>query len=143
MRHYETIYIINPDLADEDYREVLKKFLELVENHKGAVVKVEEWGKQRLAYLVKKFDRGSYVLMGYCGWPPLTQELERELKLDDRVIKYQTVKLADNVDPQALIQKEKEMKKEREVSQEKTTESEETVLNGKEIAPNEEVTDGV
>jgi small subunit ribosomal protein S6 len=71
--------------------------------------------------------------MDYCGGPGITAELERDLKLDDRILKYQTVKLADDVEPQALVQKEEEAKKktaptedqaqEEETAQEEKTES--------------------
>jgi small subunit ribosomal protein S6 len=108
MRHYETIYIVDPNLSDEEYGEVTKKFNNLIEKQKGVIIKTDEWGAQKLAYRVKKFDKGSYVLVDYCGNPGLTVELERALKLDSRIIKYQTVNLADNVDPEELILKEKE-----------------------------------
>ena len=110
MRHYETIFIVSPEMTDEDYKAVLDKFSNLIEKLKGVMIKVEEWGKQKLAYKVKKFDRGSFVLFDYCGESGLTAELGRDLKLDDRVIKYQTVKLADVVDPEELLQKEQEAK---------------------------------
>jgi len=106
MRHYETIYIVNPNLAEEDAQGVIKKFNDLIEKHKGVIIKIQEWGTQRLAYLLKKFDKGSYVLVDYCGGPGITAELEREFKLDDRILKYQTVKLSDAVDPQELLLKE-------------------------------------
>lgn len=102
MRYYETLYLINPNIADEDYREAVSKFSSLVENNKGVVIRVDEWGKKTLAYAVKKFDKGYYVLLQYCGDPVLIEKLQRDLKLDDRVIKYQTVKLSDNEDPEAL-----------------------------------------
>ena len=108
MRHYETIYIIDPNLSEEEYGDITKKFNNLIEKQKGVVIKTDEWGAQRLAYRVKKFDKGFYVLVDYCGNPGLTAELERDLKLDSRIIKYQTVNLADNVDPEELILKEKE-----------------------------------
>lgn len=112
MRRYETLYIVSPNLADEDYKEAITKFNSLIEKQKGIIVKVQEWGKQRLAYEVKKFDKGSYVLMDYCGEPEITAELERDLKLDDRVLMYQTIKLADRVDHQELIPKAEEAEKE-------------------------------
>ncbi len=127
MRHYETLYIVNPELDDENYRSVIDKFRDLIEKENGVVVKLEEWGKQRLAYLVKKFDQGAYVLLDYCGGSDITAELERDLKLDDRVLKYQTVKLADDVDPQALLQKEEEARKETAATEEQAQETEETV----------------
>lgn len=102
MRYYETLYIINPNLADEDYKEVVTKFSGLVEKNDGVVTKVDEWGKKSLAYEVKKYDRGYYMLLQYCGEPGITDRLKRDLKLDDRVLKYQTIKLSDHVDPEAI-----------------------------------------
>ena len=111
MRYYETLYIVHPDLADDDYREVVAKFTNLVEKEKGVVIKVEEWGKKTLAYEVKKFDKGSYVLLQYCGEPAILGELKREMGLDDRVLKYQTIKLSDHADPEALKAKGEEDRK--------------------------------
>jgi len=102
MRYYETLYIINPELADEEYREVIAKMNALVEREKGVLIRVEEWGKRTLAYEVKKFDKGSYVLLQYCGESGIVAELKREMTLDDRVIKYQTIKLSDHADPEVL-----------------------------------------
>jgi small subunit ribosomal protein S6 len=102
MRYYETLYLINPNIEEEGYRDVVNKFNSFVENNKGIVIRVDEWGKKTLAYTVKKFDKGYYVLLQYCGEPVLIEKLQRDLKLDDRVIKYQTVKLSDNEDPEAL-----------------------------------------
>ena len=110
MRYYETLYLINPNIEDEDYREVVNKFNSLVEQNKGIVIRVDEWGKKTLAYSVKKFDKGYYVLLQYCGEPALIEKLQRDLKLDDRVIKYQTVKLSDNEDPEILKAKAEEDK---------------------------------
>lgn len=115
MKHYETIIIVNPNLGDEEYGEIVSKFRDLIGTSMGVVVKLEEWGKQRLAYELKKFDNGIYVLVDYCGEPGLIVELERNLKLDERVLKYQTVKLADKADPEALIREEEENRKKRPV----------------------------
>ena len=102
MRYYETLYIVNPNLADEDYKEVVAKFSGLVEKNEGVVTKADEWGKKSLAYTVKKHDKGYYVLLRYCGEPGITDQLKRDLKLDDSVLKYQTIKLSDHVDPAAI-----------------------------------------
>ncbi|UCF82986.1 MAG: 30S ribosomal protein S6, partial [Desulfobacteraceae bacterium] len=102
MRYYETLYLINPDLAVDDYRKVVDKFNSLIEKNNGAIIKLDEWGKKTLAYDVKKFDKGYYVLLNYCGEPDLLVELRRNFKLDDRVLKYQTIKLSNNADPEAL-----------------------------------------
>ena len=105
MRYYETLYIINPNLAEEDYRAVVAKFTDAVEKNKGVVTKVDEWGKKSLAYDIKKFDKGFYVLLQFCGEADLTAELKREMSLDDRILKYQTIKLSDNADLEKLMPK--------------------------------------
>ncbi len=104
MRYYETLYLINPNLSDEDNSDVVTKFNDLVEKNKGVIIKVDEWGKKTLAYEVKKFDKGYYVLLSYCGEPDLITVLKREFKLDERILKYQTIKLSDNEDPEKLKQ---------------------------------------
>jgi small subunit ribosomal protein S6 len=129
MRRYETLYIVSPNLADEDYKKAITKFNSLIEKQKGILVKVQEWGRQRLAYEVKKFDKGSYVLMDYCGEPEITAELERDLKLDDRVLMFQTIKLADRVDHQELILKAKEAEEEIAEREAQIIEKETTVQN--------------
>jgi len=102
MRYYETLYIINPNLSDEENGEVITKFNDLVEKNKGVLIKVDEWGKRTLAYEIKKFKKGSYVLLNYCGQGSIIAELERGMKLDERILQYQTVKLSDSVDPEEL-----------------------------------------
>ena len=111
MRHYEIIYVINPNESDDEFNEIIEKFNNLIVNQKGIIIKTQKWGKQRLAYTVKKFNNGFYVLVDFCANPGVTTELERNLNLDDRIIKYQTVKLADKADPQELIEKEKDAQK--------------------------------
>jgi small subunit ribosomal protein S6 len=131
MKHYETLYIVNPELDEEDYKAVVGKFKDLIEKEKGVIVKLDEWGKQRLAYPIKKADQGAYVLMDYCGGAGVTAVLERDLKLDDRILKYQTVKLADEVEPQALVQKEEEAKEETAPTEDQAQEKEETAQDEK------------
>jgi small subunit ribosomal protein S6 len=102
MRHYETLYLLNPDLPEDEYKAETAKFLEIIEKNKGEVIKTEEWGKRSLAYDIKKFDKGFYVLIDYCGEGGLISEIERSFKLDERVLKYQTLKLSDHADVEAL-----------------------------------------
>ena len=108
MRHYETIYIVNPNLSDEEVEQVNEKFKSLIDSQKGVVIKLQDWGKQRLAYDIKKYDKGSYFLVDFCADPGLTTDLARNLKLDERILKFQTVKLEDYADPQELIKQEEE-----------------------------------
>ncbi len=108
MKYYETIFIVDPDLSDEEYQAALAKSNEVIEKQKGVIVKVREWGKQRLAYPIQRKEKGSYVVVNYCGEGGTSAELERQLKLDDRVLKAMTVKLEESVDPEELLRQEKE-----------------------------------
>jgi small subunit ribosomal protein S6 len=143
MRHYQTILIINPTLMEESYREVIDKVQSLIQRQKGVIVKVEEWGQQRLAYPVKKLEKGFYVLFSYCGGSGATSELGRDLKLDDRILKYQTVKLADDVDPEELIRKEKETRKEPERKEDQDTQAQQDTIRISAEQPAEEVKSNV
>jgi small subunit ribosomal protein S6 len=150
MRHYETVVIINPNLSDDDHKEVVKKYDDLIAKENGVIVKIDEWGKQRLAYELKRFDKGAYVLMEYCGAQDLTSALARALKLDDRILKFQTIKLADRVDPESLIKKEKEAEQEPEVAEDQAEDKAEepkpdeaTVAPEAQAEETEEVKNGV
>jgi len=108
MNHYETIYIVNPTLDDDALKEAIDKFSDLIKKLKGFIVKVNEWGKRKLAYELKQFDKGYYVVLDFCALPKMVRELERNLKLDERILKYITVKIDENIDPKDLVSKEKE-----------------------------------
>lgn len=108
MRHYETIFIINPDLADGDYKDVYDKYCSLLDKLNGVLIKSQEWGKQRLAYDIRKHDKGFYAYIDYCADAGVTAEYERALKLDDNILKFQTIKLAEKADPEELLRREKE-----------------------------------
>jgi small subunit ribosomal protein S6 len=99
MKRYETIYIANPNLEDDALKEVVAKFSDIIEKKRGSIVKIDDWGKKKLAYEVKRFDKGHYVLLDFCGFPEAVTELERTLKLDDRILKYLTVKIEDDYEP--------------------------------------------
>jgi small subunit ribosomal protein S6 len=102
MKYYETVYLINPNLPDEDYQGVINKYNDVIEKGKGVLVSIDEWGKRSLAYPVKSFDKAYYVLLQFCGQSGLWEEFKREMTLDERVLKYLTVKLSDEADPEAL-----------------------------------------
>lgn len=127
MKYYETLYLINPNLSDEECANIVAKFNGLVEQKKGVVVNVDEWGKKSLAYTIKKFDKGYYVLVNYCGEGSIVAELERGMKLDERILKFQTIKLSDQEDPEKLKAKIEETKRKEiektEAAEEKSSEN--------------------
>ncbi|RJE47371.1 MULTISPECIES: 30S ribosomal protein S6 [unclassified Dehalobacter] len=92
MQAYEVMYIIRPDLDDEASKANIQKFEEIVNANGGTDLKVEVWGKRRLAYEVKKFNEGVYVLMNFNGEARTVDELERLMKISDAVIRFMTTK---------------------------------------------------
>jgi small subunit ribosomal protein S6 len=111
MRRYETIFIITPDSPEEDLNAVATKFQDMVASMDGIVASYQDQGKKRLAYSVRKQDKGFYVLMDYIGSSDLVAEVERNMRLDDRILKYLTVKLSDKLDPASIKEHVPEPKK--------------------------------
>jgi small subunit ribosomal protein S6 len=101
MRKYESFIIIDADLHDDAIAAVDDKLKNIVAGNGGTVLDYTPWGKKKLAYPVKKRTRGHYVLMEYAGASELVAELERNMRLDERVLKFITVKLEDRFDPEA------------------------------------------
>ena len=93
MRRYETFIIIDPDLSDEERTPIFEKVKGLIQQEECLLVMLDEWGARRLAYEIKKKSRGYYVRLDYCGTGKLVDEMERFLRIDDRVMKYMTVLL--------------------------------------------------
>lgn len=107
MRRYETISIIRPTLGDEEIDAINQRSISIIEGDGGTIVDVDKWGLKTLAYLIKKEQQGYYVYMNYGATPDSVTEMERQFKIDDRVLKFMTVKLHDVFDPDA-VQEEKE-----------------------------------
>ncbi|MBZ4687748.1 MAG: small subunit ribosomal protein [Clostridia bacterium] len=95
MRKYETLFIIRPDLEEEQTNGVIDKFKELLEKNGAEDIKVDPWGKRKLAYEVKKFKEGFYVLFQFNSTPEAASELERNFKISDEIIRYLIVRLEE------------------------------------------------
>lgn len=102
MRKYETIFILDPDLEDQDAQNVIEKVKGIITQGNGEIIRIEDWGKRKLAYKVKKKTRGHYILLHFSGQPALLNELERNFKVMDSVIKYQSVRLDERRLPQEV-----------------------------------------
>lgn len=102
MRRYETILIAHVDLSEDELSGLIARYGDIVTGQKGILVKVERWGKRRLTYLIKKQARGFYILIDYAGVGAVVDELERNLKIDDKILKFMTILKADKVDPESL-----------------------------------------
>jgi small subunit ribosomal protein S6 len=102
LRRYETILIAHVDLSEDELSGLIARYSAILTGKKGILVKVERWGKRKLAYVIKKQARGVYVLMDYAGESDAVNELERNLKINDKILKFMTVLKDDAVDPAAL-----------------------------------------
>lgn len=96
-REYETIFILRPNTTRESSESISTRLAEVVARDGGKLTRVESWGRRRLAYPVEKQKRGVYVYMRFLGRGGLVSEVERNLRLLDDVLKYQTVKIRDEV----------------------------------------------
>lgn len=105
LRRYETILIAHVDLSEDELSGLIARYGGIVTAQKGILVKVERWGKRRLAYLIKKQARGFYILIDYAGMSAVVNELERNLKIDDKILKFMTV-LKDEAVNLAALEKE-------------------------------------
>ena len=104
MRRYETIIIADPDLSAEQRDPLLQRVSDVVKQGDGYLALTDEWGARKLAYEIKKKNRGYYIRFDFCGTGAVVNEMERFFRIDDRVLKYMTVLL----DKAADIEKIKE-----------------------------------
>jgi small subunit ribosomal protein S6 len=93
MQLYETIFIIHPELNEEDVEEHIKRVENLVTRFGGEILKAERWGKKRLAYEVNKHRYGFYVLLRLRGSSAILPELERHYRLTEGIIKSLVIRL--------------------------------------------------
>jgi len=91
-RVYEVMFIVRPDVADEDLDKLIAGFTATVTNGGGAVKSAEKMGRRKLAYMVRKFNDGNYVLLTIEAGGPVVAELERRLRVSEPVIKFITVR---------------------------------------------------
>ena len=92
-RTYELMFIVRPDMQEEDLDKLISTLQSVVPPSGGTVVRVDKMGKRRLAYMVRRFHDGLYVLMVIEGGGPVIHELERRLRVTEQVIKFLTVRI--------------------------------------------------
>jgi small subunit ribosomal protein S6 len=102
-REYETIFILRADVTKESSEGISGRLTDVVGREGGKLTRIESWGRRRLAYPVGKQKRGVYVYLKYIGGGGIVSEIERNLRMLDDVIKYQTVKLHDEVMRESVV----------------------------------------
>ena len=120
---------------------VTDRYNQIITAQKGTIIKTEDWGKRRLAYDINKQSKGNYILVDFYGPGSAIREVERNLKIDDKILKFLTVKTRDPFDPESL---EEERKKEQllQEAQITTEEPEPAVVPETEVEQNETEKEG-
>ena len=97
MRIYEELFILRPDLTDEEMDPFAEQLQQVITGAGGTVDKLEKWGKRKLAYRIGKREEGFYILIQFTSGPSVVKELERRLRVSDLVLKYLTVRIDEKL----------------------------------------------
>ena len=114
MNQYETVFILTPVLSDEQMKEAVKKYEDQLTQNGAEIVHEENWGMRKLAYPIQKKSTGFYQLIEYKAEGNVIADVETELKRDERVMRFLTVKL----DKHAIAYNEKKRNKKAEAAAE-------------------------
>ena len=93
MRYYEMIIIVHPNVPEEELPSVVDKIAAAIKQHKGEVIKLDQWGKRKCAHKINKCQKGYYFVLYFAANPALLTELEKTLRYDEKILRYQTVKI--------------------------------------------------
>ena len=96
MRDYELGFILNPEVSEEQVRGILDRIGQIVANYNGQIVRVQQWGRRRLAYPIEHHRDGFYIFIDMILTPETVSELERNLKVSEIVMRYMTHKRDSN-----------------------------------------------
>ncbi len=100
LREYETVFLVKPDLTDDQVDKLKERVRNIVSREGGKVIRFTIWGKKRTMYPIAKQPRAIYVHSHYLGNAKMVAEIERNLRNFDEVSRYLSVKIADEVDPE-------------------------------------------
>ena len=101
LREYETIFLVKPDLTDDNVDRIKERVRGIVSREGGKVIRFTVWGKKKTLYPIAKQPRAIYVHTHFLGDSKLVAEVERNLRNFDEVTRYLSVKIADEVDPES------------------------------------------
>ena len=111
MNHYEAVFILNPVLSDEQIKETVKKFEDLLTGKGAKFVNKEDWGLKKLAYPIQNKKSGFYNLIDFKALPTVIDSFEIELRRDERIMRYLNVKLDKFADAWSVKRRERNTKK--------------------------------
>jgi small subunit ribosomal protein S6 len=93
MKNYETVFILNPVLSDDQAKDTVEKFLKVLAKAKAEVINVEQWGLKKMAYPIQNKSTGFYNLVEFAAAPETIQTLETEYRRDESVMRFLTTVL--------------------------------------------------
>jgi len=94
LRDYELVLIISPEVQGENFDSIIGNVSQFITGKGGIISDVEQWGKRRLAYPIKHFEEGSYVLSRFKLKPALSKELEANLQISEEILRHLLIKLS-------------------------------------------------
>ena len=98
MTHqYELMVILNPEVDERTVAPTLDKFLKVITNDGGSIDKVDIWGKRRLAYEIQKKTEGIYAVVNFTATSAATQELDRQLKLNEQIMRTKVLRAEEAI----------------------------------------------
>jgi len=111
MQKYETLYVLQPNLSDEQVEELVHTFEAIIPENRGTLIKTDKWGKKKLAYRVGRHYEGYYILYEYEGEGATQRELERRMKIHDDVLRHLTTR----VDPRMAAELERKAERDKQM----------------------------
>ncbi|MFP7755851.1 30S ribosomal protein S6 [Thermodesulfobacteriota bacterium B35] len=121
MRHYETTFVLRPNLGEDQFTEIIDRTCSIITDDGGTVLDVDRWGMRKLAYEIKKEAQGYYVYLNYAAPGKTVDEIERIFRIDDRLLRYLTIKLADSMDQEAIDREKQRLAAPAESEEEEST----------------------
>ena len=107
MNHYETVFILNPVLSEDQVKEAVQKYADIITSNGGELVDQEDWGLKKLAYNIQNKKSGFYHLFDFKVTPEVVNALELEFRRDERIMRYLTVKLDKHAEAWAEKRRER------------------------------------
>ncbi|MBW2091763.1 MAG: 30S ribosomal protein S6 [Deltaproteobacteria bacterium] len=147
QRRYETLFLLHPDLSEEEISEIEEKCTNIINQSQGKLLTLDRWGHRKLAYEVKGQTRGFYFLLDYVGGPDMLAEIERQMRIDERVFRYMSLILEREFNEekyqQALALREAEAKKAMEEAEAQAAEPGEQKEMAEDSSPTEDSADSI
>lgn len=108
LRNYELVVIMHPDASEEEQKALFRKNREIIQSFKGSINHIDTWGKRKLGNPIERLNRGNYFHMTFEAQGAAVAELERTMRINDRVLRFQHTRLDDRVSLTKFLEKFKE-----------------------------------